>query len=145
MNKTLNDFHSSRWLQCFPTQENLTTKTLNHKVPSFVLSSFSLKATPLKSTKKHLNNTQTLSKSCHDWQNRVTIDQIVTRLVRTTQGTTNLILKTCPASRKLCHVFPKSCCNSPIFRYFVFNYFMCVYLCLYVIIYSWLYFLGFSD
>jgi len=31
-------------------------------------------------------------------------------------------------------------CNSPIFRYFVFNYFMCVYLCLYVIIYSWVYF-----
>ena len=31
------------------------------------------------------------------------------------------------------------------FRYFVFNYFMCVYLRLYVIIYSWLYFRGFSD
>jgi len=25
-------------------------------------------------------------------------------------------------------------CNSPIFRFFIFNYFMCVYLCLYVII-----------
>jgi len=35
--------------------------------------------------------------------------QIVTCLVRTTQGTTNLILKTCPASRKSWHVFPKSC------------------------------------
>jgi len=36
-------------------------------------------------------------------------------------------------------------CNNPIFRYLVFNYFMCVYLCLYVIICYWLYFLGFSD
>jgi len=26
-------------------------------------------------------------------------------------------------------------CNSPIFRYFIFNHFMCVYICLYVIIY----------
>ena len=42
-------------------------------------------------------------------QNRVTFSQIVTCLVRTTQDTTNLILKTCPASRKSCHVFPKSC------------------------------------
>jgi len=43
------------------------------------------------------------------------------------------------------HLTSSRTCNSPIFRYFVFNYFMYVYLCLYVIIYSWLYFLGFSD
>jgi len=42
-------------------------------------------------------------------QNCVTFFQIVTRLVRTTQGTTNLILKTCSASWKSCHVIPKSC------------------------------------
>jgi len=41
-------------------------------------------------------------------QNRVTFCQIVTQLVCTTQGTTNLIQKTCPTSRKSCHVFPKS-------------------------------------
>jgi len=35
-------------------------------------------------------------------------------------------------------------CNNPIFRYFLFNCFMCVSICLYVIIYPWVYFLGFS-
>jgi len=73
MNKTLNDFHSLRCFQCFPTQENLPTKTLNPKVISFVLSSFSLKATPSKSAKKHLNSTQTPSKSYHVLPNRDTV------------------------------------------------------------------------
>jgi len=36
------------------------------------------------------------------------------------------------------------CVTTRFFVIFVFNYFMCVYLCLYVIICSWLYFLGFS-
>jgi len=31
--------------------------------------------------------------------------------------------------------FREESCNNPIFRYFIFNYFMCVYICLYVIIY----------
>ena len=74
MNKTLNDFHSPRCLQCFPTQENLPTKTLNPKVTSFVLSNFSLKASHSKTAKKHLNSTQTLSKSCHDLPNRDMVD-----------------------------------------------------------------------
>jgi len=74
MNKTFNDFHSPRCLQCFPTQENLPTKTLNPKVTSFVLSIFSLKATPSKSAKKHLNSTHTQSKSCHDLPNHDTVD-----------------------------------------------------------------------
>jgi len=30
------------------------------------------------------------------------------------------------------------------FRYFIFNYCMCAYICLYVIIYPWVYFSGFS-
>jgi Na+-translocating ferredoxin:NAD+ oxidoreductase RnfD subunit len=34
--------HYPRCLQCFPTQENLTTKTLNPKFISFVFLSFSL-------------------------------------------------------------------------------------------------------
>ena len=94
--------HYPRCLQCFPTQEILTTKTLNPKVTSFVIQ-VSLSSSSLsKSAKKHLYSSLQLSKSCH-------VVQIVTRLIRTTQGTTNLILKTCPASRKSCHVFPKSC------------------------------------
>ena len=74
MNKTLNDFHSPMCLQCFPTQENLPRKTLNPKVTSFVFSSFSPKASPSKSAKKHLNSTQTQSKSCHNLPNRDTAD-----------------------------------------------------------------------
>jgi len=47
-------------------------------------------------------------------QNCVTFCQIVTRLVRTTQGTTNLILKTCPASWKSCHDWtPCKTCSLP--------------------------------
>jgi len=37
-------FTHPRCLQCFPTQENLTTKTLNPKVLSFVFLGFSLEA-----------------------------------------------------------------------------------------------------
>jgi len=58
------------------------------------------------SISKSAKNTYIVVFSC---QNCVTFCQIVTRLVCTTQGTTNLILKTCPTSRKSCHVFLKSC------------------------------------
>jgi len=73
MNKTLNDFNSPRWLQCFPTQENLTTKTLNPKVTFFVLSSFSLFNLYLKICKEHLYSSLQLSKLCHILPNRDTV------------------------------------------------------------------------
>ena len=103
MNKTLNDFHSySRCLQCFPTQENSNQRPSTLKLPHLISQVSLSSSSPSKSTK----NTYIVVFSC---QNCVTFCQIVTRLVRTTQGTTNLILKTCPASWKSCHVFPKSC------------------------------------
>jgi len=40
---------------------------------------------------------------------------------------------TCTLSKE--DTLSKVDCNNPIFRYFIFNYFMCVYICLYVIIY----------
>jgi len=69
-------FTHSRCLQCFPTQENLTTKTFNPKVPSFAVPSFSLLKFSLlhfKNELKHLNSTQTPSKSCHVLPNRDTV------------------------------------------------------------------------
>jgi hypothetical protein len=73
--------HYQRCLQCFPTQENLTTKTLNPKVTSFVI-----QVSLFSSSFKNLNRNTYIA---------VTIGQIVSRLMHTTQGTTNLILKTC--------------------------------------------------
>jgi len=98
-------FIHPKCLHCFPTQENLATKTLNPKVPSFVVPSFSLFRLSLFSFKnelKHLNNTHTPSKLCH-------VCQIVTQLVRTTQDMIKLILKTYPTSWRPRHDFPKSC------------------------------------
>jgi len=46
-------------------------------------------------------------------QNRVTIGQIVTQMMRTTQGMMNLILKTCQACQKSCHDCSKSCHDLP--------------------------------
>jgi len=66
--------HYLRCLQCFPTQENLTTKILNPNVTSFVIQFSLSSSTPSKTEQKHLYSTLQLSKSCHDWQNRVTID-----------------------------------------------------------------------
>jgi len=63
-------FTHPRCLQCFSTQENLTTKTLNPKVSSFAVPSFSLLNLTLKICKEHLNSTQTLSKLCHVLPNR---------------------------------------------------------------------------
>ncbi|KEH20301.1 hypothetical protein MTR_8g071060 [Medicago truncatula] len=89
-------------LQCFPTQENSNQRPSTLKLPPLISQVSLSSSSPSKSTK----NTYIAVFSC---QNRVTFCQIVTRLVRTTQSTTNLILKTCPASRKSCHIFPKSC------------------------------------
>jgi hypothetical protein len=65
-------FTHPRCLQCFPTQENLTTKTLNPKVPSFAVPSFSLFKLSFKICKEHLNSTLQPSKSCHVFPNRDT-------------------------------------------------------------------------
>ena len=69
-------FTHPRCLQRFSTEENLTTKTLNPKVPSFAVPSFSLFNLSLfhfKNELKQLNSTQTPSKSCHVLQNRDTV------------------------------------------------------------------------
>jgi len=60
-------------LQCFPTQENLTTKTLKPKVPSFVSQLSLSKSSLSKSSKKHLYSSLQLSKSCHVLPNRDTV------------------------------------------------------------------------
>ena len=65
-------FTHPRCLQCFPTQENLTTKTLNPKVTSFVIQVSLSSSSPSKSAKKHLNSTLQPSKSCHVFPNRDT-------------------------------------------------------------------------
>ena len=65
--------HYPRCLQCFPTQENLTTKTLNPKVTSFVIQVSLNSSSPSKTAKKHLYSSLQLSKSCHDWPNRDTV------------------------------------------------------------------------
>ena len=62
--------HYTGCLQCFPTQENLTTKTLNPKVTSFVIQVSLSQSSPSKSAKKHLYSSLQLSKSSHDWPNR---------------------------------------------------------------------------
>jgi len=66
--------HYPMCLQCFPTQENLTTKTLNRKVTSFVIQVSLTSSSPSKSTKKHLYSSLQLSKSCHVCPNRDTVD-----------------------------------------------------------------------
>jgi len=65
--------HYPRCLQCFPTQENLATKTLNPKVTSFVIQVSLSSSSPSKSAKKHLNSQLQPSKSCHVLPNRDTI------------------------------------------------------------------------
>ena len=65
--------HYPRCLQCFPTQENLTTKTLNPKVTSFVIQVSLSSSSTSKSAKKHLNSQLQPSKSCHVLPNRDTI------------------------------------------------------------------------
>jgi len=97
--------HYPRCLQCFQTQENLTTKTLNPKVTSFVIQ-VSLSSSYIS---KYDKNTYIVVFSC---QNRVTIGQIVSRLICTTQCTTNLILKACHACQKSCHDWtPRKTCS----------------------------------
>jgi len=93
-------FSLSKVITMFPTQENLTTKTLNPKVTSFGLSSFSLKVTPPKNAKKHLNSTQALSKSCHDLPNRDTVGAYDPRYDQP-------YLENVPNKLKMCHIFPK--------------------------------------
>jgi len=89
-------FTHPRCLQCFPTQENSNQRPSTLKLPPLISQVFLSWSSLSKSTK----NTYIAVFSC---QNRATFCQIVTRLLRTTQGTTNLTLKTCPASRKSCH------------------------------------------
>ena len=64
--------HYPRCLQCFPTQENLTTKILNPKVTSFVIQVSLSSSSPSKSAQKHLYSSFQLSKSCHVLPNRDT-------------------------------------------------------------------------
>jgi len=64
-------------LQCFPTQENLTTQTLNPKVPSFAVPSFSLLKLSLfhfkkwaETLKQYINTVKIVpryAKSWHGW------------------------------------------------------------------------------
>ena len=61
--------HYPSCLQCFPTQENLTTKTLNPKVTSVVFQDFLSSSSSSKSAKKHLHNSLQLSKLCHVFPN----------------------------------------------------------------------------
>jgi len=97
--------HYPRCLQCFPTQENLTTKTLNPKVTSLVIQVSLTSSSPSKSAQKHLYSSVQRSKivsrfvkSWHGWcvrpkvrptlswkraqqaENRVTFFQNVSRL-----------------------------------------------------------------
>ena len=65
--------HYPRCLQCFPTQENLATKTLNPKVTSFVIQVSLSSSSPSKSAKKDLNRQLQPSKSCHVLPNRDTV------------------------------------------------------------------------
>jgi len=77
MNKTLNDFHSLKVFTMFPNpQENLTTKTLNPKVTSFVFLSFSLKATPKNLKNEALNSVQDFAASYYDASHRTTMEQV---------------------------------------------------------------------
>jgi len=65
--------HYPRCLQCFPTQENLTTKALNPKVTSFVIQVSITSSSPSKFAKKHLYSNLQLSKTCHVLPNRDTV------------------------------------------------------------------------
>jgi len=90
-------FTHPRCLQCFPTQENSNQRPSTLKLPPLIFQVFlswsALSLSPLQNLQR---NTYIVPCNC---QNRVTFCQIVTRLVRTIQGTTNLILKTWLASR----------------------------------------------
>jgi len=66
-------FTHPQCFQCFPTQENLTIKTLNPKVPSFAVPSFSLFKLSVKICKEHLYSSLQLTKSCHVLPNRNTV------------------------------------------------------------------------
>jgi len=66
-------FTLTRWLQCFPTQENLTTKTLNPKVSSFAIQVSLYQSSPQKTEVKHLNSTQWQTKSRRARENRATV------------------------------------------------------------------------
>ena len=91
--------HYPRCLQCFPTQENLTTKTLNPKVTSFVIQ-VSLTSSSLQNLQR---NTYIVNSNRHNGaapvNNRVTIQAYDTRY-------NGLIQKSCHASTKSCHDFP---------------------------------------
>ena len=120
--------HYPRCLQCFPTQENLTTKTLNPKVTSFVIHVSLSSSSPSNSAKKHLYSSLQQSKSCHVLPNRDTIgacdprydqpypenvsskqkivshfSKIVTRL--NTQKTCSRHYQNCDTLMKSCHDF----------------------------------------
>jgi len=64
------------------TQENLPTKTLNPKVSSFVIPSFSPLSPLQKSEVKHLNSTHRQSKSRHAKKNRATISNVRPKVLR---------------------------------------------------------------
>jgi len=92
--------HYPRCLQCFPTQENLTTKTLNPKVTSFVIQVSLTSSSPSKSAKKHLYIVHSNRRNrAAPVNNRVTIEAYDTRY-------NDLIQKSCHASAKSCHDFP---------------------------------------
>jgi len=85
--------------ECFPTQENSNQRPSTLKLPPLISQVF-LSWSSLQNLHR---NTYIAVFNC---QNHATFCQIVTRLVRTTQDATNLILKTCPGSRKSSR-FPK--------------------------------------
>ena len=92
--------HYPSCLQCFPTQENLTTKTLNPKVTSFVIQVSLTSSSP---SKKLQRNTYIVHSNRHNRvtpvNNRVTIEAYDTRY-------NGLIQKLCHTSTKSCHDFP---------------------------------------
>jgi len=95
-------FTHPRRLQCFPTEENSNQRPSTLKLPPLISQVSLSSSSPSKSAQKHLYSSLQLSKSCYILPNCDTFGAY-------TQGTTNLILKTCPASQKSCPVFPKSC------------------------------------
>ena len=93
-------FTHPRCFQCLPTQENLTTKTLNPKVPCFVVPSFSFFKFSLKICKEHLYSSLQLTKSCHVLPNRDTVDAYDPRYDKTYP-------KNVPNKPKIVSCFPK--------------------------------------
>ena len=65
--------HYPRCLECFSTQENVTTKTLNPKVTSFVIQVSLSSSSPSKTAQKHLYSSIQLSKMCHVFPNCDTV------------------------------------------------------------------------